>query len=76
MPEILVVTSSTDGDAEAILLRERVTLADFESDHFCDQLVERVGWAVIDADEAEHEPAGDLHRLPGRTPGRPLSRAA
>ena len=36
------------------MLRERVNVADFESDHFATQLVERLGWAVSDADEAEH----------------------
>jgi hypothetical protein len=35
------------------MLRERVNVADFESDHFAAQLVERLGWAVGDAHEAE-----------------------
>jgi hypothetical protein len=35
------------------MLRERVNVADFESDHFAAQLVERLGWAVSDAHEAE-----------------------
>jgi hypothetical protein len=35
------------------MLRERVNVADFESDHFAAQLVERLGWAVEDAHEAE-----------------------
>ena len=40
-------------------LRERVSVADFESDHFAAQLVERLGWAVSDANEVEsEEPAG------------------
>jgi hypothetical protein len=30
-----------------------VNVADFESDHFAAQLVERLGWAVGDAHEAE-----------------------
>jgi hypothetical protein len=38
------------------MLRERVNVADFESDHFAAQLVERLGWAVSDADDAEHTP--------------------
>ena len=36
-----------------MMLRERVNLSDFESDHFAAQLVERLGWAVSDADEVE-----------------------
>jgi hypothetical protein len=35
------------------MLRERVNVTDFESAHFASQLVERLGWAVGDADEAE-----------------------
>jgi hypothetical protein len=38
------------------MLRERVSIADFESDHFAAQLVERLGWAVSDAHDVEHTP--------------------
>ena len=38
------------------MLRERVTLADLESDHFATHLVERLGWAVGDAHEVERGP--------------------
>lgn len=41
------------------MLRERVTVADFESQHFADQLVERLGWAVSDADDVEQAPEPD-----------------
>jgi hypothetical protein len=37
------------------MLRERINVADFESDHFAAQLVERLGWAVGDAHEAERD---------------------
>jgi hypothetical protein len=33
--------------------RERITLADLESEHFQTQLVERLGWAVEDASAVE-----------------------
>ena len=36
------------------MLQERVLSSDLESDHFSAQLVERVGWALVDADEIEH----------------------
>jgi hypothetical protein len=37
-------------------MAERVNASDFESRHFSDQLVERIGWAVFDAVEVEdHE---------------------
>ncbi len=56
MPQIIVTADRNDERGEgAVLLRERVNVADFESDHFASQLVERLGWAVSDADEAEHK---------------------
>lgn len=57
MPQIIVMAKGTDGTDEAVLLRERVSVADFESDHFAVQLVERLGWAVSDASEVEDKPA-------------------
>jgi hypothetical protein len=56
MPQIIVTSDRTDRGDEAVLLRERVNVADFESDHFAAQLVERLGWAVEDAAEVEREP--------------------
>jgi len=53
MPEILVIATPAEEAEDAVLLRERVNLSDFDSEHFCGQLVERVGWAVVDADQAE-----------------------
>jgi hypothetical protein len=52
MPHIIVTADQGDG---AVMLRERVNIADFESQHFAAQLVERLGWAVGDADQAERE---------------------
>ncbi len=58
MPQIIVkVDRSGDRGEGAVMLRERVNVADFESDHFAAQLVERLGWAVNDAHEVEQEPA-------------------
>ena len=57
MPQIIV--TADEGSAEAqtsVMLRERVNVSDFESDHFAAQLVERLGWAVSDAHDAEQEP--------------------
>ena len=54
MPQIIVTAdrSGETGDSP-VMLRERINITDFESDHFAAQLVERLGWAVSDADEAE-----------------------
>lgn len=52
MPQIIVTADKLAEDAEpAVMLRERVSVSDFESEHFAAQLVERLGWAVGDADE-------------------------
>jgi hypothetical protein len=62
MPEIIVTAARDDA---TVMLRERVNVADFESDHFAAKLVERLGWAVSDADEAEREPRSEHeHALP------------
>ncbi|HEY8082550.1 MAG TPA: hypothetical protein VIE64_03195 [Solirubrobacterales bacterium] len=55
MPQILVVTNSSEEDARQVVYRERIALSDLESDHFSGQLVERVGWAVLDADQLERK---------------------
>ncbi len=70
MPQIIVTADHGAAFGEgAVTFRERVTVADFESDHFGRQLVERLGWAVGDADAAEHveEPTE-----PSVDPGDPI----
>jgi len=57
MPQLLISTDRRDEDAGTVVYRERVNLSDLESDHFSHQLVERVGWALHDANELEHRPA-------------------
>jgi hypothetical protein len=56
MPQILVVADKPEESSpnDAIVYRERVAPSDLESDHFSGQLIERVGWAVLDADQLEH----------------------
>lgn len=50
MPHILVIADRTpEGDEPQVMFRERVSVRDFESRHFAQQLVERIGWAVGDA---------------------------
>jgi hypothetical protein len=59
MPQIIVTADRRDDtDDAAVMLRERVNVADFESDHFAAQLVERLGWAVSDASDIEQEKVG------------------
>ena len=54
MPQILVVADSPEDTADTVVYRERISSEDLESAHFSGQLVERVGWAVRDADQLEH----------------------
>lgn len=51
MPQI-IVTADDRGEG-AVMLRERINVSDFESDHSAAQLIERLDWAVNDAHEAE-----------------------
>jgi hypothetical protein len=48
------------------MLRERVNAADFESDHFAAMLVERLGWAVNDALDAEQSDTPEEADIPYR----------
>ena len=53
MPEIIVSTGSDSDRDTPVLLRERVTEDNLASDHYTAQLIERIGWAVVDATEVE-----------------------
>jgi hypothetical protein len=53
MPRIIVMSEPSTKREGAITLDERVTSADLRSGDRSVQLIERVGWAVHDADDAE-----------------------
>ena len=53
MPQILIVAENPEETPDTVVYRERVAPSDFESSHFADQLAERVGWAVTDAEQIE-----------------------
>jgi hypothetical protein len=58
MPQIIVTADQkSERDEGAVTLRERINVSDLESDHFAARLVERLGWAVSDAHEAEQDPS-------------------
>ena len=67
MPRILVTTDESDQRDTAVVLQERVVPSDLESDHFSALLVERVGWALVDADEIEHRTPAPEARPARRT---------
>jgi hypothetical protein len=61
MPQILVLTDSPQSAGE-VVYRERVARSSLESEHFAGQLLERMSWAVGDADELEHREEPDAQR--------------
>jgi hypothetical protein len=56
MPQLLVVTDLPERGGQ-VVYRERIASTDLDSRHFSDQLVERVGWALRDADELSRREA-------------------
>ena len=58
MPQVIVAADAADGREELVMLRELISTADLESNHFATRLVERLAWAVSDAREERNEPAG------------------
>jgi hypothetical protein len=54
MAQIIVIADSPEA-GDAVVYRERIASTDLESAHFSGQLVERVGWAVLDADELDRK---------------------
>jgi hypothetical protein len=59
MPRILVTTAPVE-PAGAVMLDERIISSDLESDHFAAQLIERISWALADADNVDRVPS-DRH---------------
>lgn len=73
MPQIIVTADQAGRekvDGDGIMLRERVNVADFESERFAANLIERLGWAVIDATEAEDPTELGNTQLSHRTAAR------
>ncbi|HEV7586302.1 MAG TPA: hypothetical protein VGO14_11045 [Solirubrobacteraceae bacterium] len=53
MPRIIVTTDSSEKVGGAPLLDERVQSVHISTDHAAAQLVERLAWAIRDAESAE-----------------------
>jgi hypothetical protein len=63
MPRILITTEPEDKPDVLVMLDERIATSDLTSDHFAGQLIERIAWALADAETTEHKPSGDRERL-------------
>jgi hypothetical protein len=61
MPQIIVTAGDSAEVEGTVTLRERINTSDFESECFAVNLLERLGWAVGDAADAEQHrpPAND-----------------
>ncbi len=55
-----------DGDRRTFQLKERVTSSDARDPHVAAQLIERIGWALADAEDVELRQAA-RPEPPGRT---------
>ena len=53
MARIIVTTDPTDHPDDPVLLDERVYPVHLASDHGAAQLIERLGWAISDAESTE-----------------------
>lgn len=65
MPRILVTANEARHDETAVLLDERVLPMHLSDGHAAEQLVERLGWALSDAEELE---AARRARVPAPAP--------
>ncbi|MGZ6639852.1 MAG: hypothetical protein ACXVHQ_37485 [Solirubrobacteraceae bacterium] len=81
MPKIIVQANEPDSDAARVTLSERVIATHLQDDHYATQLIERLAWAAIDAEQlespTEHEQAHEHRGLqPTRNtvPSRPRPR--
>lgn len=57
MPEIIVKAEPGRNGEGPVIMRERVHEGALQSGHYADQLIERIGWAVVDASEAQRSTA-------------------
>jgi hypothetical protein len=70
MPRIIVQAHTHGGDASLATLSERVVAEHLGSNHYTTQLIERITWAVADAEALEsrigmREPAAEVRGAEG-----------
>ena len=57
MPQIIITTDGPGEETGTEVHRERINSADVATDTASHLLVERIGWALSDADQIEREPS-------------------
>jgi hypothetical protein len=55
MPQIIVQARTPNRILGAVTLAERVVPTEQQDEHYIGQLIERVGWALIDAEQLESQ---------------------
>jgi len=55
MPRLIVTTETGEENTSAIVHDERVLASNLDNEHSSAQLIERVGWALEDAEKLESE---------------------
>jgi hypothetical protein len=55
MPRLIVTTETDEENTNAIVHDERVLASNLDNEHSSAQLIERVGWALEDAEKLESE---------------------
>jgi hypothetical protein len=69
MPRIEVLTEVPGSDHQ-VMLTEHVPSEMFADEHYADQLIERMGWALLDAEEYEQRfPSDGIVGLASAGPG-------
>ena len=63
MPRILITTEASGEPDVLVMLDERIASSDLTSEHFAGHLVQRIAWALADAETTERKPAGQRERL-------------
>ena len=81
MPQIIVQAHALDGTPGVVTMTERAVPTLQQNDHYIAQLIERVGWALLDAERLESQSNTSdpdalartrttlTHRADARTPG-------
>ena len=67
MPQIIVQAHALDGKPGVVTMAERAVPTRQQNDHYIAQLIERVGWAVLDAEQLESQSNMSDPDGPGRT---------
>jgi hypothetical protein len=63
MPLVIVLADCGHTGHKEVVMQERVVPAHLDSDHSSAQLIQRIGWAIVDADDLEQ----------AETPGRSVT---